>query len=222
MKIGLENEEELDHYIICHKCHTLHREAPIADGAKALCTYCGTVLYHRDSRIIDHGLALSVAGLIFFILSNIFPLIKIDIFGSDSFITILSMVISLVNNGYYLVGLFVLYLIFIFPLMIFLLYVLIFSLMKVRRGRVLTKELLVLLSHIQPWHMSDIFLVSILVAVVKLFGMAEIHFGVSFWTLVLFVLIDIYLTRTIHLGELWCLRKKVYGDMTTEVQHAHC
>ncbi len=222
MKIGLKNEEELDNYIICHKCHTLHREVPIADGAKALCSYCGMVLYHRDSRIIDHGLALALSGLIFFILANTFPLIKIDLLGNESFISITSMVFSLVDNGYYLVGLFVLYLIFIFPLMIFLIYLLIFSLMKMKRGRVLTKELLILLSHIQPWHMSDIFLVSILVAVVKLFGMAEIHLGVSFWTLIVFVLIDIYMTRTIHLGELWVLRKKVYQSEGKEVQHAHC
>jgi len=82
--------------------------------------------------------------------------------------------------------------------------------MKAGRGEVLTKELLVLLARIQPWHMSDIFLISILVAVVKLFNMAEIYFGASFWTLIVFVLIDIYMTRNIHLGELWVLRDHVY------------
>jgi len=210
MNIQLNTEEELDDYIICHKCHTLHKEVPIADGSKALCRHCGVVLYHRDSRLIDHGLALSIAGLIFFVLANTFPLIKIDILGTERFISILSMIVSLVDSGYYLVGLFVTYLLVIFPLMIFVLYILIFSLMKAGRGELLTKKLLILLSRIQPWHMSDIFLISILVAVVKLFGMAEIHFAVSFWALVIFVLIDIYLTRSIHLGELWVLRKEVY------------
>jgi len=221
MKIGLKSEKDLDHYIICHKCHTLHREAPIADRSKALCTRCGAVLYHRDNRMVEHGLALSLAGLIFFVLANSFPLIKITILGSERFITIGSMIFSLVESGYYLVGLFLLYLIFIFPLMIFLLYVAIFALMKAKRGRVLTKELLILLAQIQPWHMSDIFLVSILVALVKLFGMADIHLGISFWTLGLFVLIDIYMTRTIHLGELWKLREEVYGGGREEGHYVH-
>jgi paraquat-inducible protein A len=219
MKIRLENEDELDHYIICHKCHTLQREVPIAEGSKALCSQCGVVLYHRDSRLMDHGLALSIAGLIFFILANIFPLVKIDILGSERFISIISMIFSLINSGYYLVGLFVTYLIFIFPLMIFLLYILIFSLMKAGRGEILTKDLLILLSRIQPWHMSDIFLISILVAIVKLFGMAEIRFGVSFWTLIVFVLIDTYITRNIHLGELWVLRKQVYQSTKENPSH---
>ncbi|HHH37174.1 MAG TPA: paraquat-inducible protein A, partial [Epsilonproteobacteria bacterium] len=89
-------------------------------------------------------------------------------------------------------------------------YILIFSLMKGGKGKTMTKDLLILLSRIQPWHMSDIFLISILVAIVKLFGMAEIHFGISFWALIVFVLIDTYITRSIHLGELWTLQKQVY------------
>ncbi len=210
MIIELKSEDELDEYIICHKCHTLNKEVPIADGSKALCSKCGMVLYHRDSKLMDHGLAWSMTGLIFFILANTFPLVKIDILGNERFISIISMIVSLIDSGYYLVGLFVTYLILIFPLMIFLLYILIFSLMKAGRGEVLTRELLILLARIQPWHMSDIFLISILVAVVKLFGMADIHFGISFWALIIFVLIDIYLTRSIHLGELWVLRKDIY------------
>jgi len=210
MILELNSEDELDDYILCHKCHTLNKEVPIADGSKALCSKCGMVLYHRDSRLLDHGLALGITGLIFFILANSFPLVNIDILGSERFISIISMITSLVDSGYYIVGLFVTYLILIFPLMIFLLYILIFSLMKMGKGEILTKDLLILLARIQPWHMSDIFLISILVAVVKLFGMAEIHFGVSFWTLIIFVLIDIYMTRSIHLGELWVLRDHVY------------
>ena len=222
MKLRLKNEDELDRYIICHKCHTLNEEMPIADGSKALCSNCGMVLYKRDSRLLDHGLALSLTGLIFFALANLFPLVKINILGTEQYITIVSMIYSLADNGYYLVALFVLYTIFVFPLMIFLLYALIFSLMKVKKGEILTARLLVLLAQIQPWHMSDIFLISILVALVKLFGLAQIHLGISFWTLIMFVLIDTYITRNIHLGELWVLRKKIYSEKRGDISYALC
>jgi paraquat-inducible protein A len=222
MDIKIKNEDELDDYVICHKCYTLHKEVPIADGSKALCTQCGTLLYRRDSKLMDHGLALSIAGLIFFILTNLFPLVKIKILGTEQFITIPSMIIGLAENGYYLVALFVSYLIFIFPLMIFLIYILIFSLMKMGRGEALTKDLLVLLSTILPWHMSDIFLISILVAIVKLLDMAEIYMGTSFWTLLIFVLLDIYITRNIQMGELWMLRKHIYYcDKESQLNAVH-
>jgi paraquat-inducible protein A len=208
----LENEDELDSLILCKHCHTVHKEVPIKDGTKACCSKCGAVLYRYDSKLLDHGLALSMTGLIFFILANLFPLVKIEILGHEQFITIPRTFISLFDSGFYLVGLICSFLIFIFPLMIFSINMLIFMLLKRKRGRKLSKELLILLSHITPWNMSDIFLISILVALVKLIGYAQIHMGMAFWALVVFVLIDLYVTKSIHVSEIWMLRKRVFLD----------
>jgi paraquat-inducible protein A len=154
-------------------------------------------------------LALSFTGLIFFILANLFPLLQIDILGSEQFITIPKTILSLFENGFYIVGFVCAFLIFIFPLMIFLINIFLFTLLKMERGEKLTKELLVLLSHITPWSMADIFFISLLVALVKLIAFGQIHIGISFWALMIFVMIDIYITKSIHLSEIWMLRKKI-------------
>ena len=206
----IENEDALDNLVICHKCHTLHKEITIQDGSKACCRECGTVLYRYDSRLAEHGLALSIAALIFFAVANFFPLVKIEILGHEQFITIPKTFVSLFDSGFYIVGLICSFLIFIFPLMIFSIYSMVFLLLKLRTGEKLSKELLVLLSHIMPWSMSDIFLISILVALVKLIGYAQIHMGIAFWALIAFVLLDLYVTRTIHVSEIWMLRKRVF------------
>jgi len=206
----LENEEALDNLIICHECYTLHEEVPIKDGTKAICTKCGSILYRYDSKLVEHGLSLSIAGLIFFILANMFPLVQIEILGHEQFITIPKTFIALFTNGFYIVGLLCAFLIFIFPLMIFTINIVLFTLLKLKKGKEFSKELLVLLSHIKPWSMSDIFLISILVALVKLIGYAQIHMGTSFWALILFVLIDLYITKRIHISEIWMLRKRIF------------
>jgi paraquat-inducible protein A len=206
----LENEDALDDLVICHKCHTLHKEVTIQDGSKACCRECKSVLYRYDSRLAEHGLALSIAALIFFALANFFPLVKIEILGHEQFITIPKTFVSLFDNGFYIVGLICAFLIFIFPLMTFFIYVLLFLLLKLKIGENLSKELLILLSHITPWSMSDIFLISILVALVKLIGYAQIHMGIAFWALMIFVLLDLYVTKMIHVSEIWMLRKRVY------------
>jgi len=210
--IKLENEESLDNLIICHQCHTLHEEVPIKDGSKALCGECGTVLYRYDSKLIDHGLALSITALIFFAVANFFPIVKIELLGHEQFITIPKTFLSLFEQGFYIVGLLVAFLIFFFPLMVFTLYATIFLLLKFRRGKKLTKELLVLLSHALKWNMSDIFLISILVALVKLIGYAQIQMGLAFWALLVYVAIDIYLTKQIRLSEIWMFRKRIFSD----------
>jgi len=206
----LENEDALDNFIICKKCYTLHHEVPIEDGTKAHCAECGAVLYRYDSKLIEHSLALSITGLVFFVLANAFPLVQIEILGHEQFITIPKTLISLFENGFYFVGLICSFLIFIFPLMIFSINMLLFILFKMGRAEKLSKELLVLLSHIAPWSMSDIFLISILVALVKLIGYAQIHMGIAFWALILFVLIDLYIAKSMHISELWMLRKRIF------------
>lgn len=205
----LENEDALDNYIICHQCSTLHEEVPIKDGSKACCSECGGLLYSHDSRLVSHGLALSITGLIFFILANVFPLVKMDILGNEQFITLPKTIYSLLDSGFYLVGFLCLFLIFIFPLMIFLINILLFSLLKMKKGVKTTKELMILLAHIIPWNMADIFLISILVALVKLVAFGQVHIGISFWALMVFVLIDVYITKRIRLVDLWIMRKKI-------------
>ena len=205
----LENEDALDNLIICHQCYTLHEEVPIKDGSKACCMECGGILYRYDSKLIEHGLALSITGLIFFILANTFPVIKMDILGNEQFITIPKTIFSLFENGFYIVGFICAFLIFIFPLMIFLINILLFALLKMKRGEKTTKELLILLAHITPWSMADIFFISLLVALVKLVAFGQIHIGIAFWALMIFVIVDIYITKRIHLSEIWMLRKRM-------------
>ena len=205
----IENEDALDNFVICQKCYTLHQEVPIEDGKKACCSKCGAILYRYDSQLIDHGLALSITGLVFFILANVFPLVQIEILGHGQFITIPKTILSMFQSEFYVVGLICAFLIFIFPFMIFSINLVLFTLLKLKRCEKLTKELLILLSHITPWSMTDIFLISILVALVKLIGYAQIHMGIAFWALMIFVLIDLYIVKRIHLSELWMLRKRV-------------
>ena len=208
----IENESSLDDFIICHHCYTLHRAVPIKDGSRASCVGCKGVLYRYDTRLIDHGLAMGISGLIFFIVANAFPLLQIEILGHTQFITMPKTIFALFDHGFYLVGFLCLFLIMIFPLMIFIINIVLFTLLKFGYGLHLSQSLLILLSQIRPWSMPDIFFVSILVALVKLIAFGQIHIGVSFWALMLFVLSDVYITKMMHLSEIWMLRKRIFFD----------
>jgi len=210
MNSTLKEKEVLDRLIICPKCHTIHQKVPITKGKSAICNHCKKVLYHYDERILNHGLALGITGLLLFFVSNLFPLVKVEMLGHEQHVTITSMVFSLFENGFYVVGVVVAFMVFIFPLMILVVYIAISWLMMAKKGKTVTKELLILLSKLLPWNMLEIYLVSILVALVKLIGFMQIDFGLSFWALVLFVLLDIYLSKSIHIGEFWELRQRIY------------
>jgi len=213
LESSVKKQEEstvLDRLIICPKCHTIHEKVAIPKGKSALCDTCKKVLYHYDERVLDHGLALGLTGLLLFFVSTLFPLVRVEMLGHEQHVTILSMVFSLFENGFYVVGVAVAFMVCIFPLMILVDYIILSWLMRAKKGKQLTKELLILLSKLLPWNMVEIYLVSILVALVKLVGLMQIHFGLSFWSLVLFVILDTYLSKRIHMGELWELRHRIY------------
>ncbi len=204
--------EQLDKYIICPNCNILHKKVDIPYGKKALCTNCEHLLYRVDPAYIDKGLALSIAALILFIVANLFPIIKIDYYGNSQQVVIYEAIKILAESGFYLVAFTVVLMILVVPLFIILDYLLLMILMKTKKGKNETKRLLKTISILLPWSMADIFLVSILVALIKLAEEVQIYFGVSFWALVLYILLEMYLLKHKTLGYLWELRHAIYGE----------
>ncbi len=205
------NHIPLDNFIICKKCDTLHRKRRLEIGAVAKCTECGSVLYRRHKNLLDYGLAIGVTALIFFIIANAFPIVNISLRGVQQDISLPSVLFSLFENGFYLVGIFCSLVIFVFPFTLLILYIWIMWLMGTRRAEWLTHKLLIILAKLLPWNMTEIFLISVFVALVKLIGYAQIHFGISLWALIIFVAFDLYLSKSISIDELWWAKKRIYG-----------
>ena len=164
-----------------------------------------------DVMYLKRILSLALTGIIFFLMANLFPLVDIDFFGNVKDVTIVGMIERLLDNGYYIVGIGVMFLILIIPLMVILMYAVIAFLLLTRRGETVTKNLLILLSHLYPWSMVDVFAVSILVALVKLSDNVQFHFGISFWALVLYISIDFYFTKIWKIKNIWRMRNRVFS-----------
>lgn len=212
MKTNSKNSDQnLDHLVICPKCATLHHKKPLSTMTKAICTTCGTTLYRKHTDLLNKSLALSISTLIFFIVANVFPIVSIDLQGTLSDITLSSVFLTMIDEQFYFAGLLCAFVIFILPLALALLFLTLLLCMKFRIFEKGVKKMLVILASLLPWNMVEIFLISILVAMVKLIGYAEIEFGISFWALILFVIVDMYMTKNISLIALWSMKEKIYG-----------
>jgi len=58
--------------------------------------------------------------------------------------------------------------------------------------------------------MVDIFFISLLVAMVKLFDYASIEIGISFIAFILTIILEIIITKNISAYELWKVYENVY------------
>jgi len=203
-------QECLETYVLCPRCDTLHQRVSLPDGHYARCTRCRAVLYRSDSRLIQRALAWALTGVILFVTANLFPLVRIDFLGKEQYVTTLVAIRQLVQSGYDLVGMGVLFLTVVIPALVLADFTGLLLLMYLRRGKTYVRRLLILLAYLLPWSMADIFLISILVALVKLSDDVDIWFGVSFWAMILYVGVDLYLTKIRRQGDLWEHYRKVY------------
>ena len=201
----------LDNLIICQKCDTLHRKKRLKVGGVATCHVCKSVLYRNHKNLVDYGLAIGLAALIFFLLANMFPIVNIDLRGAHQGITLPSVLMSLFENGFFVVGLFCSFVILVFPFAVLVMFLWLMWLLRLKKGEQIVERLLIILAKVLPWSMTEIFLISIFVALVKLIGYAQIHFGLSLWALMGFVLLDLYLSKSISIDELWRAKKRIFG-----------
>jgi len=201
---------DLDQFIICKKCHTLHRRIPLHKGRKALCAKCNTVIYRRNDNLIEHSLALVITALITMFVAFQFTIISININGLSQSLSLGSLFSVIIEHKQYVVGIMFLFLIVLFPIMMLGAMFLLLLLMRYKQSPSLVRKLLIFLAHIKHWSMLDIFFISLLVAMVKLFDYARIEFGVSFIAFIATLILEIIITKNISFDGLWQQYQSIY------------
>ena len=205
-------EYNLDELIICRNCSSLHKRVKLKKGGVAKCSECGNLLYRNIEDAFNKGLAFSITSLVLYIIASLFPIISVSIGGVKNSLTIPNMIYTLFNEGFIVVGSIITVVLVVAPLSVIFSYLLLAILIKLKIFKNLARHIVSFLIISRDWEMIDIFAVSILVALVKLFGYAEVEFGVSFIALILFVIVDILFLKNIRPVELWSYFIREYSE----------
>ncbi len=165
----------------CHECDTLHRLRPLAPGASACCTRCGALLYRQPAGGVDRPLALAIAALGLFVLSNVYPLIALELEGRVEESLVLSGVGALWRSGMTSLAILMLLTSFVFPLITLL--GLLWLLLPVRLGFLApgTATVFRAVKAAGPWTLLGVFMLGVLIAFVKLADLATVLPGVSLY-----------------------------------------
>ena len=174
--------EVLDaHRVACHECDLLNDVPELAPDQAARCARCNALLYRNPADSIDKTLALSFASLILYAVANTFPFLGFGTGSSVRETSLISGVVDLYRQGMSILAVVVFVTTLLFPA--FKILGQIYVLLPLTRGRVAPgmDTVFRLLLHTRAWSMMEIFLLGILVAFVKLAGMAEIVPGIALW-----------------------------------------
>ena len=165
--------------VSCHDCHLLSRVPKTLGRGIAHCPRCGGELHQRKPNSLMRTWALVLAAMVFYIPANVLPMTITSALGTVQADTIMSGVIYFMQHGSWEIALviftasvFVPFLKFI--ILIYLLLSVHFKSIKRPKDRT---RLYRFTEAIGRWSMLDIYVVTILVALVKLGFLADIEAG---------------------------------------------
>ena len=165
--------------IACHECDLLYQKQPLPPGGTARCVRCGAALYRHKRNSLDRVLALTIAGLILFMVANFYPFLTFRLEAQVQETTLISGVLELFAQGMWIVALVVLLTSILIPLLqiIGMLYILLP--LKLNRQPWKLPFIFRLVRGFKPWGMLEVFMLGILVAFVKLAKMANLIPGIA-------------------------------------------
>jgi paraquat-inducible protein A len=165
--------------VSCAACHLLSRRPKAPAHSIVYCPRCGEELHQRKPNSLMRTWALVIAAMVFYIPANVLPMTITSAIGTVSADTIMSGVIYFMQHGSWEIALVIFTASVFVPFLkfIILIYLLLSVQFKwVKKPKDLTR-LYRFTEAIGRWSMLDIYVVTILVALVKLGFLADIEAG---------------------------------------------
>ena len=207
--------------VVCHACDLVHRRAAVLPNARVRCVRCRAELYRTLSASVDVPIALASSALVLLLLSNVYPLVALQVNGSRRDTTLVGAALALYGQGYASIAALVLLTTELIPLfqIVSLLYVL-WPLRSQRQASgkqrhvsgkrhapvpraPVRNELIRALTLLRPWGMPEVFMLGALVALVKISATAQVIPGIALFSYGALMLMLSALTSTTPTEQLW-------------------
>jgi paraquat-inducible protein A len=165
--------------IACHTCGLVNRR--LAAGFGARCARCGAVLHRRIPRSLSRSWAFLVAAIMLYLPANVLPIMHVTTLGRSRSDTILSGAEYLLAHGMWPLALIVFVASILVPLtkIAILIYLLLSVHLRSAARPMDRLRLYRFTEFVGRWSMVDVFVVTVLVALVHLGRVAEIEAGLG-------------------------------------------
>ncbi len=191
------------HLIACHECDLVHALGAIPNGGAAHCARCGATLYRPKSDSINRTLALTLTGLVLYVIANTHSFLGFQIGAQIRETTLGTGIYQLYQQEMQTIATLVLITVVIVPAihllcMLYILLPLHFNRVPNHLARVLRVVIF-----LKPWGMMEVFLLGILVSVVKLVKMATIIPGVALFAFLALIFVLAAMMVTLDEHQIW-------------------
>ena len=153
----------------CHHCGTLARKVALKPGEALRCGLCKSIVTRKHrSESFQAACAVSLSGLLFLALANIYPIMDFSVAGNTQANEIITGVRVLLAQGYWPIAVLVFFCAILAPTIYFAGVGYVSAACMSRRGLPGDRFLLDLVRTVQPWSLVPVFAAACMVAAVKL------------------------------------------------------
>ncbi len=195
---------------LCHGCGLVSNLPPASPGA---CPRCRAAVHQRRPESLTRTWALVVAAITLYIPANIFPVMTVISLGSGEPDTIMSGVVALADAGMWPLALLVFFASITVPVLKLagLIYLLITT-QRGKTGQLRNRTMLYrIVEAVGRWSMIDIFMISILVALVQLGALATIEPGIGAVSFAAVVIVTMIAAMTFDPRLMWDAARQNHG-----------
>lgn len=189
--------------LACHDCDALYPWPQLRPGQKARCVRCGAVLLENKRNGLERCLALSLASLMLLLVANVFPLLGMNIEGRVQQANVISGVLELHRQGFTAMALLVFGVSVLAPALKLLAVVYVLLPLHLRRRLPYSTRVFRTVETLRPWSMTEVYMLGILVAVVKLADLASIEPGLALYSFVALILLMAAADAALEPEEIW-------------------
>ncbi len=190
--------------IACPTCDMLHREIAVPVGGRLRCLRCRAVLLTNRANAIDRALAGAFASVILMLAAIFFPFLELSIAGFRRNASLLDAAMAFSSGLVVPLSAATALLIVVIPLVRAT--ALGYTLLPLRlsgRAAPWAWPAFRTACRLRPWAMAEVFLIGVIVALVKIGGMAEVHLGPAFWAMAGLVLLVVYEASSLDERSIW-------------------
>lgn len=187
----------------CHECDLLVIKPELLMGEKIVCPRCKALMGQSKTAGISRTLALVIAGLLLYLPANFLPILNLEIMGIYSSNTLFSAVVSIYQGGLAIVALMVLFCSMLAPFVSLLLLFMVISCVQMDKFISILPILFRFHGHLDSWAMLEVYMISLLVAAIKLLDMAQIHMGIGLFCFIGLMLTYIGAKITLEKEDIW-------------------
>jgi paraquat-inducible protein A len=182
------SKEWLDNHIACEECDQLIELPDLSPGEQGYCPRCDYELLASPHDGFNRPLAYALAACVLMLVANAYPFLTFKSGGFGNVMTLPQASIALYDNNSPELAFIVFTFIIVIPVVLACLIIFLLLSLKTQRHTTYLVPVARFLFKLKSWNMTEVFLVSVVVSLVKLMHLATILLGTSFYGYIAFAI----------------------------------